>query len=344
MDNNVKKETKLKNKKIKVKKKKKFSWKLFLAFILFEFVFTTVTAPFVLLYGPFDTARKTFLGTAMGSMHYQWLATTFMSEKKINKILGISSAKSKNTEKQDTSLINVVNKSSRDVKYYPIKGEKYDGYVLEIANPLMVHVGYSSKLDQKEGEKTSQIAKNNKAIAAINGGSFTDDPGASTWIQNGGNPTGIIISNGKEIFCNVDKETKELDVAAIDSKGNLIVGLHTVNELLDENVKEALCYGPALIVNGKKLSNFGDQGTAPKTLIGQKKDGTIVMVCLDSNTGLRICATLKEAQDIMAELGCWTATNLDGGKSTTMYYRGEVRNNPSFATGERKISAGFIVK
>ena len=46
----------------------------------------------------------------------------------------------------------------------------------------------------------------------------------------------------------------------------------------------------------------------------------------------------------MAQLDCITATNLDGGKSTTMYYNGEVINNPSFALGERTILSGFIVK
>ncbi|NLK93826.1 MAG: exopolysaccharide biosynthesis protein, partial [Clostridiales bacterium] len=75
-------------KKAIVRKKRKFSFKLLIGFLIFQIIFTGITAPFVLLYGPFETAKKTFLGTAMDSMHYQWLATMFMSEEKINEILG----------------------------------------------------------------------------------------------------------------------------------------------------------------------------------------------------------------------------------------------------------------
>ena len=80
-------------------------------------------------------------------------------------------------------------------------------------------------------------------------------------------------------------------------------------------------------------------------MIGQRSNGAIVFVVLDSKLpGGRIAATLKEAQQVMISLDCWTAVNLDGGKSTTMYFNGEVINNPSNALGERPIASGFIVK
>ena len=108
-------------------------------------------------------------------------------------------------------------------------------------------------------------------------------------------------------------------------------------------VKEILSFDPVLIQNGRKVAIPGG-GTAPRTLIGQRANGSIVLVVLDSSKGNRVTATLAEAQQVMLELGCVTATNLDGGKSTTMYYNGEVINNPSFALGERAILSGFIVK
>jgi len=71
---------KTKNKKNTKKKViRKFSWKLLISFLVFELVFTAITAPFVLLYGPFENAKSRFVGTAMASMNYQWLATTFLS-------------------------------------------------------------------------------------------------------------------------------------------------------------------------------------------------------------------------------------------------------------------------
>lgn len=333
-----------KQNKNKIKKRKKFSWKLFLGFMAFQILFAIITAPFILLYGPFENAKKTFISSAMGSMHYQWLATTFMSEDRINTLLGKSNGADVDLGEQDTSLVKISNLDSTDVNKLTIEGENYIGYVLEVSNPTRVHVGYSSKLNVNEGEKTSTIAKNYDAVAAINGGSFTDDPNAEEWTQNGGLPTGIIISFGEEIFVGIDPDKDMLDVAAINEEGRLIVGKYTLSQLREMNIQEALNFGPALIYNGQMLSQFEEKGNAPKTLIGQKSDGTMVLVAIDSKSGSRVAVSTKEAQQIMYDLGCINATNLDGGKSTTMYYNGEVINNPSFATGERKISSGFIVK
>ena len=328
----------------KNKKRKKFSWKMFLGFMAFQIFFGIVTAPFILLYGPFENAKKTFVSSAMGSMHYQWLATTLLSQEKIDDILGKNDEIKVDFAAPDTSLINIANKNSTNVNKMVIQGENYRGYVLEVADPTRVHVGTSSKLDINEGEKTSKIAKNYNAVAAINGGQFTDDPEAEEWTQNGGLPQGIIISFGEEIFAGVNPDVDYLDVAAINSQGRLIVGKYTLNQLREMDIQEALNFGPTLIYNGEKVPFVDTVGNAPKTLIGQKADGTMVLVAIDSKTGSRATVTLEEAQQIMYDLGCINATNLDGGKSTTMYYNGEVINNPSFATGERKISAGFVVK
>ena len=323
--------------------KKKFSIKLLLGFIAFELIFTGITAPFMLLYGPFDKAKKTFLGTATGSMHYGWLATTFMSQEKIDEILGTNVQQEEGViEKQDTSLVEIPAVKDDTIQVLTIGGEdsNYTGFALIVTDPTRIHVGVSSNIG-KEGETTSQIAKNNNAVAAINGGAFASDPDQAAWTQNGGLPTGILMSNGELIFN--DRGDELTDVAAITQKGQLIVGKHSLSELNEMGVKEILSFDPVLIQNGRKVAIPGG-GTAPRTLIGQRGNGSIVLVVLDSSKGNRVTATLAEAQQVMSELGCVTATNLDGGKSTTMYYNGEVINNPSFALGERAILSGFIVK
>lgn len=345
-ENEVNKKKKIKNKNTKVKKK--FSVKLLIGFIIFELLFTAITAPITLLYGPFETAKKAFVGTAMGSMHYQWLAKTFLSQAEIDEIVGKSETK---TAKQNNSLIKV-NSSENDntkVERQTIEGENYTGIALIISNPYKVHVGVSQKLacvtgkDVGEGQKTSQMARSYDAIAAINGGSFKDDSDAAKWTQNGGNPQGIIISQGKTLFSDADRYNDYLDVAAIGSDGKLIVGMHTLEELENAGVQDALNFGPSLIIDGQKQS-VKDIGNRPKTLIGQRADGAIVLVVLDPKNGGQMSASITEAQDVMETLNCINATNLDGGKSTTMYYDGKIINNPTFATGERKIASGFIVE
>lgn len=322
-------------------KKNRFSIKLLIGFVVFELLFTAVTAPIVLLYGPFEKAKKMFLGTAMGSMNYQWLATTFMSQDEIDKILGTNVQEEGTIEEQDESLVDIPTVKDDKIIQASVDGEHYTGHVLIVKDPTRVKVGVSSKIGT-EGETTSEIAERYDAVAAINGGAFASDPDQAEWTQNGGIPDGIIISEGKLIHNNYGDNTR-IDMAAMTEDGRLIVGKYSYNELKKMNVVDSLSFGPVLIQNNKKVA-IPDQGSSPKTLIGQRADGSIVLVVLDSNNGTRVSASLKEAQDVMAELKCVTATNLDGGKSTTMYYSGEVINNPSFPLGERTISSGFIVK
>lgn len=88
-------------------------------------------------------------------------------------------------------------------------------------------------------------------------------------------------------------------------------------------------------------TNFGNhsiQGNQPRTLIGVRADGSLVLVVVDGrSTGYSRGMTMTEAAELMVSLGCETAYNLDGGGSTTMYFDGEVVNQPS-NHGERGTS------
>ena len=53
-------------------------------------------------------------------------------------------------------------------------------------------------------------------------------------------------------------------------------------------------------------------------------------------------ATLRDVQDVLLKYGAYTAANLDGGSSTTMYYNGKVINRPSDALGERAVPSVFM--
>ncbi|MDS0528378.1 phosphodiester glycosidase family protein [Clostridium sp. SHJSY1] len=335
------------------KKKRKFNWKSALGLLVFTLLFTVGTAPFILLYGPFDNAKRTFVSSAMGSMHYQWLATIFLSQEKMDEILGTNEQiddTTNNVVPQDSSLIEIPKKKDTTIERKEIKdeNEKFKGYALIVNDPTRVKIGVSSKLG-KEGETVSTIAENYQAVAAINGGYFTDEAGTEKWTSNGGIPTGFLMSEGV-IKQDVDPNEKK-PILAITKEGKMLIGETTTAELLakkeNDKVTEAMSYVTTLVNGGSPSTIPKDKAgeSCPRTLIGQRLDGAIVMVVLDSALpGDRICATLKEAQKVMLDLSCYNAVNLDGGKSTTMYYNEEVINNPSYAYGERPIASGFIVK
>lgn len=330
-----------KPKKRKKSNNKKISVKKILSFLLIEFIFITVTFPLLLLYGPFENAKRIFVGSAMGTMHTQYLATLFLSDSKIESIIGKSSSESSdgNTNIAEVKIPKI--KDDTIELYAMTDNPKYKGYYLIIKDPTRVKIGTSSKLEV-EGETTSEIARNNDAIAAVNGGAFVDKTSVE-WTGTGAFPDGIVISDGKKVWNSLDENSKT-DLFGITKDGALIVGKYSENELKKLGVQEALSFGPTLIVNGKKTSITVDGGIASRTAIGQKLDGSIILMVIDGRSMTSLGASYKEVQEAMYKLDAWNAINLDGGKSTTMYYGGEIINTPSNSMGERTIPTAVIVK
>lgn len=334
------------------KAKKKFSWKTLICFLTFEFVFTAVTGVLIVFYGPFQNVKRTIVGTAMQTYTHQYIAKAFLSDEKIKEILntGSNAEVSNNTaeassgsEQQNLNDIKIQNKHDSKIERYDINGKKFDAYILEIKDPTRVKVGITQKL-RKQGQRTSEIAKEHGAIAAINGGGFTDKSAdGKLWAGTGAYPTGIVISNGQTLYSDIGDNNAQFSVMGLDKNGKLLVGNHSVNDLKKQGVVEAISFGPPLIMNGKVQKNL-EPGINPRTAIGQKQDGTIIMLVMDGRQGLKVGATLAEVQQIMLEHGAWNAVNLDGGSSTTMYYDGDIINSPCDPLGERTVATAVYVE
>ena len=198
----------------------------------------------------------------------------------------------------------------------------------------------------KEGQLTSEIAKDNKAIAAINAGGFTDKTDGSKLTATGANPIGIIMSDGKIVFDGIKDENKKRESVALTKSGKLLVGSYSTKEMQGFGVTEAVSFGPAIIVNGRKAITKGDGGwgIAPRTCIAQRKDGAILLLVIDGRELHSLGATLREAQDVLYDHGAYNATNLDGGSSSTMFYNDEIINNPCGKLGERSIASIIYVE
>ena len=73
-----------------------------------------------------------------------------------------------------------------------------------------------------------------------------------------------------------------------------------------------------LVDNGQVCSGLVN-GAAPRTAVGLKRDGSLVLYTIDGRqSGYSIGATLTQVAERMIELGCVTALSLDGGGSTTL--------------------------
>lgn len=323
---------------VKVKKKNN-KLKSLLIFLAFELFFLSLTTPLLIFYGPFENVKSTITGISWNSFSYKFIAKTFLSDNAIARILGDGYAIS-NINTEDIKILKFGIKHTSKIESFDVESSNFNGKMLVIQDPTRIKVGYSNQIP-RAGETTSSIARRSGAIAAINGGGFID----TKWAGTGGAPLGFIISNGKYISGESKDKNSKKDTIAFTDDGMLIVGKHSQNDLKKYNVKEAISFGPPLVVNGKPTINKGDGGwgISPRTVIGQKDDGSVLFLVIDGRSIKSFGATLKEVQDIMLKYGAVNAANLDGGSSATMYYEDRVINTPSDALGERSVPSVFMV-
>ncbi len=304
-------------------------------FLVVNILLFAVTCPFVVWFGPFHNIKTAALGAIGTSEHSYLLRYIGMSQQEISKlsrqVAGPGGA---------TIGVNPSKTHNNTVTLQQVNSSRFKGYLLEIDDPTQVTLGITPSLGTK-GELTSEIARDNGAIAAVNAGGFNDPSGTGT----GKTPYGVIIHNGVVMWEENDEANE--DLIGLDGNGVLVTGSYTIPEMEEMNIREGVSFGPTLIKNGEKMVTgaINDQwGLGPRTAIGQKQDGTILLLVIDGRQIDSPGATLLDVQNILYDQGAWTAANLDGGSSTTMYYDGKVINHPCDPLGERMVSTAFIVK
>jgi len=325
------------------KKKNKISKILIIVIIILQILTASYISCMLVFYGPFPIVREMIVGTAMSSYKHQYIAKMFLNDSQISQILGAGVISMENAV-QKISDIDINNYNDNNIERYDINGSKFKGYLLIIKNPLRVKVGYSNQLTN-QGERTSDIAKDHNAIAAINGGGFQDKSSSGNlWAGTGAYPDGFVFSRGRIIYQGIS-DTKSVDVVALDSKGKMIIGSHSINDLKKLKVTEAVNFGPPLIINGRAIfKGDGGQGITARTAIGQRKDGAILLLVVDGRRINMPGATLHDLQKIMLDYKAFNASNLDGGSSSTMYFKGNVINDPCNPLGERTIATALYVE
>jgi hypothetical protein len=106
--------------------------------------------------------------------------------------------------------------------------------------------------------------------------------------------------------------------------------------------------GPLLLWRGNRLEEPARESISevfflarhPRTAVGVRADGTLLLVTVDGRRPAEsVGMSLPELTDLMLELGCVSALNLDGGGSTTMVVDGQVVNSPSGLSPRRNADA-----
>ena len=106
--------------------------------------------------------------------------------------------------------------------------------------------------------------------------------------------------------------------------------------------KYALGGGPLLVSEGKGLAPhvYKADERHPRTAFGWNSTNAFLLV-IDGRQAHSRGASLTELGTILADMGCTTAINLDGGGSAELMMEGKVLNSPS--DGYERVTANALV-
>lgn len=311
----------------------------------------------MLAYGPFDFFRNYLITTAMKSMDHAYFAQTIYNEETIDKTLNSNYVYEAN-ENTDTNQIifeeiistdkyesiyeeQVLKKDENNEDYKLINIDEGDlkGYLVAIYDASRISFVNARGLSTG-GQLLSKIAKENEAVIAINASGFTKRGSSLT-------PSGQVIQNGKLIYSKSNGK-KDGGIIGFNNDNVLVLTKESATTAIKNGMRDAVEFGPFLIINGKasEIEGNGGWGIAPRTAIAQRKDGIVLLLIIEGRSSSSAGATMNNMIKILSRYKAYNAANLDGGGSSELIINNEIINEPRgySYTGERYLPNAWIFK
>ena len=296
-------------------------------------------AIYIICKGPSPAARDLFVHTVMETSAAKFTAHIFLSEGEVQAILDKNGVMETDEVTQAGGEFEAGDAQvpKDTIELHDVTGGSFKGKMLVVHDPSRVRVAAIASFDPEgKGQKLEQLVADAGAVAGINGG-FADENG----VGSGSVPLGLVIQQGKLRAGGLDQE---YSVIGFDESDHLVVGRMTGRQAVERGLRDALSFGPAFIINGEaaEISGTGG-GLNPRTVIGQRADGAVLLLVIDGRQPQSLGATYQDCIQVMQEWGAVNAANLDGGSSTQMIYQGETVNVCASLYGPRDLPTAFVV-
>ena len=338
------------------KKSGRFTIKLFL--LLAETVVLAAVilyaGMYVLAKGPSPAIRKIFVNSVRETSAVGFLADLYLSQDEIAQIEAVKETEEYDptdmslfTEQEAVSVASggpkedawgLVDDDGDGIIIVPIHGEGYAGYMMVVLDPSRVIVGSVPGSYGIRGYTVAQFAGHFDAAAGTNAGGFLDPNGEG----NGSTPDSTVVYDGEVYYSAFGCGN---GIAAIDSDAILHVAKRmSVDELIENDIRYAVCYGPVLISNGVPADPESlPVSLNPRTAIGQRSDKAMLLLVIDGRQVSSMGASYQDEVEIMQRFGAVNALNLDGGSSSVMWFGGEYINKTASVIGIRPVPTSIIV-
>lgn len=311
----------------------------------------------LICHGPSESAKELFATTILETGQLKFLANVFLSKDELQKIVDKNSLQEMDDE-VDKNLINTEgNKEKELIEIHNVSGDGFEGTMMVVNDPSKISLATTYPWSEY-GKELGVIVDEAGAIAGVNGGIYYSSG------NKGGRPYGVTVSNGE--IQDITLGWSGLYLIGFDENNLLrIISLEGMNKsavekmVKEEKIRDAISFQEEssdannhfvkLIINGEKreLSGKGS-GQNPRTAIGQRKDGSVLILVTDGRgKNGHLGATASDLIEIMAEYGAVNAANVDGGSSSSLYYNKKyLRTSVTFyyTNSSWRLPTAFVVK
>ena len=277
---------------------------------------------FFVTYGV-ESFRNTIIMTSLNTKTHQYIAYTFYSEETIRAVQALDTFTPINeevdlddividTEIRDTfdneydEQILTRDEGNNDYKYLKIKVGGYDAHLTAIYDPSKVKLIHSKTFNTGTGQESIPAMCNRYGgLVCVNGGMFVDN-GLGSDI-----PMGYLIKDGKTIWADHDGPSS---LIGFNKDNKLMLINATAEEAIKKGMKDALEFGPFLIVNGKAIEFNGSVGgysRAARVAVAQRKDGVVLFLVTEGTHALG--PNIGELIETLQKYGAYNAVILEGG-------------------------------
>ncbi len=191
------------------------------------------------------------------------------------------------------------------------------------------------------GQALAAQRNGKNVLAAVNADFFNIND--ATLIQ----PESVTIKDGELLSPYYEGDNRNRSYFfGIKSDGEAVIGDKEIFDTVADSLDQAVGGGPWLVKDGQ-VQNVED-ARHPRTAVGIKEDGSILLVVADGRSNISAGLTFEELAQYMKDLGAVEALNLDGGGSSAAVvknpdtYALEVKNVPSDGK-ERPVGNTLLV-
>lgn len=310
---------------------------------------------YVLAKGPSPTARDLFVRSVRETSAIGFLANLYFTESQISQITGANVELT--YDEMDTSLIELPDRDEQEtdpdgapvpdqwglvdedgdgIIVEEVRGEGYSGFMMVVLDPSRVIMGSDPSAYGNRGYTVAEFVEKYDAVAGVNAGGFYD-PGGN---GNGSIPETLVVYEGEIYY---EKSGIRNGFAGFDSNHILHVGKFSAAQIRERDIQYGVCFGPVLVVNGEAVPQGLGSGVNPRTAIGQRSDGAVLLLVIDGRQVSSLGATYQDLVDVFLSYGAVNACNLDGGSSSMMWFEGDYINNCASVVGIRPVPTSFLV-